>query len=58
MWFSRREICDRYKCSDDFLSLTAGRLRLAASLAWQYAKDAGKWALRQGKKDSAGVSAF
>lgn len=36
MWFSRRDICERYRCADSFLPLTAGRIRLAGSLLWQH----------------------
>lgn len=42
MLFSRQSICERYGCNDDFLSVAAGRLRRAGSLAWHPARNATK----------------
>lgn len=33
MWFSASDICERYQCGDDLLSLARGRLQLAAMLS-------------------------
>lgn len=35
MWFSTRDICERYQCNEDVFSVTKGRMRLAASLCYR-----------------------
>ena len=40
--FSARNICERYRCQDDFWSVGSGRLRLAAQLSWKRAKRLGR----------------
>lgn len=35
MWFSTRDICERYQCNEGVFSVTKGRMRLAASLCYR-----------------------
>lgn len=46
MWFSARDICERYQCNEGFVSVAKGRVRLAASLSCR----AGIEALRSARR--------
>ena len=47
MWFSAPDICERYRCNDDFVSLMGGRMRLATHLACKYSIWAFYWLCRK-----------
>jgi hypothetical protein len=44
LWFSTPDICERYQCNKDFMSLMTGRARLAAYLSRKYTSQAFCWA--------------
>jgi len=47
LWFSAQDICRRYKCNNDFLSLGRGRVRLATSLTYKSFSRSFRWVGRQ-----------
>jgi len=47
LWFSAPDICSRYNCNNDFLSLAWGRMRLATYLSCKYVSRTFQWVGRQ-----------
>ena len=43
MWFSTRDVSERYQSNEDFVSVAKGRVRLAASLSFRGAIKALRW---------------
>lgn len=43
MWFSTRDVCERYQSNEDVISVAKGRMRLAASLSRRGAVNALRW---------------